>query len=72
LSAANKAAISEFLSSVHIGGVRDSDRPMVIVDGQSYLAGDVLMDETGLTFAGVDEGKLVFHDDLGIVYLKSF
>lgn len=68
----NQQIITEYLSSVHIGGMRDGDRPMVILNGTSYRAGDTVQQESGLTFAGFRDGKPAFRDKKGIVYLKSF
>ena len=64
--------VSNFLSQVHIGGVRTGERPMVIVDGQNHTPGGVVDPETGLRFTGIRSGKLAFTDKNGVVYLKSF
>ncbi len=64
--------VSEYLASIHIGGVRTGERPKVIIEGVSYEVGDLLVAETGLRFAGLRNGKLAFKDENGVVYLKSF
>jgi hypothetical protein len=64
--------VTEYLSSVHIGGMRQGERPMVILDGATYQQGDVVQEATGLKFAGFRNGKLAFRDGKEIVYLKSF
>ena len=64
--------ISDYLSSVTIGGVRTGDRPKVILNGTSYQKGDLIDPTTGLRFSGMREGKLAFTDRNGVVYLKSF
>ncbi|WPJ95293.1 hypothetical protein SH580_17870 [Coraliomargarita algicola] len=68
----DKQAASDYLSNIHIGGVRQGYRPMIIVDGERYNVGDVVQTETGLKFEGLREGRLAFRDQNGIVYLKSF
>ena len=65
-------AVSAYLSKVHIGGVRSGERPMVIIDDESYTPGDVVEPETGLRFSGIRNGKLAFTDENTVVYLKSF
>ena len=65
-------AVSAYLSKVHIGGVRTGERPMVIIDDESYTRGDVVEPETGLRFSGIRNGKLAFADKNTVVYLKSF
>ena len=69
---ATKQSVAQYLSNVHIGGVRKGDRPMILVNGESFLVGDLVHTETGLKFDGLREGKLAFRDSHGIVYLKSF
>lgn len=67
-----KAAVSEFLASLHIGGMRQGARPMVLIDGEAHTVGDVVQAETGLKFGGVRDGKLAFIDENDVIYLKSF
>ena len=67
-----RASVSKYLSSVHIGGLRQGERPMVIIEGQTFLVGDTVQPETGLKFDGMRDGRLAFRDTHGIVYLKSF
>lgn len=69
---ATKTAVSKFLAGLHIGGMRQGERPMILVDGRARTVGDTLHAETGLKFDGVRDGKLAFIDQNGIVYLKSF
>jgi hypothetical protein len=64
--------VSALLSQSHIGGVRQGADPKVILDGNSYITGDLVDPETGLRFAGIRKGKLAFKDANGIIYLKSF
>ena len=64
--------VSGFLTSVHVGGMRGGDEPRVMLDGKSYQIGEVVHPETGLTFQGTTDGRLVFQDRNGIRYLKSF
>lgn len=68
----SKQSVSQYLSGIHIGGVRKGDRPMILIEGQSYHLGDVVQPETGLKFDGLRDGRLAFKDSHGIVYLKSF
>lgn len=68
----NKQSVSGYLSTIHIGGVRKGERPMILIEGERFLVGDVVHAETGLKFDGIREGRLAFRDSHGIVYLKSF
>jgi len=74
VSAAPKqaAAISSFLQTIHIDGVRSGERPKVMLNGESYEAGDLVNPQFGLRFTGIRDGKLAFRDDAGVVYIKSF
>ena len=63
---------ASFLTSAHIGGVRAGDRPKLIMNGESYVPGDLVDDRFGLRFVGIRDEKLAFKDENGIVYLKSF
>lgn len=67
-----KATVSGFLSSLHIGGMRQGDRPMILIDGRAHTVGDTVQTETGLKFDGFRNGKLAFIDQNDILYLKSF
>ncbi|PXA03610.1 hypothetical protein DDZ13_11560 [Coraliomargarita sinensis] len=69
---AQTQAVSEFLQTAHIGGVRTGDRPKVILNGKSYNNGDLVDADTGLSFIGFRDKKLAFRDEQGIVYIKSF
>jgi hypothetical protein len=69
---ADKESISKYLSEIHIGGLRKGDRPMVLIEGQRFLVGDIVHEATGLKFDGIRNGQLAFRDSHGIVYLKSF
>lgn len=66
------SAVSAYLSGVHIGGMRTTDRPMVIINGENYNAGETVDTDTGLRFTGIHNGKLAFTDKNGVIYLKSF
>ncbi len=68
----SKKIVSQYLSSVHVGGVRKGERPMILLDGRSYLLGEVVHPESGLKFDGFRKERLAFRDSHGIVYLKSF
>jgi hypothetical protein len=68
----NKQLVSDYLRDLHIGGVRQGERPMVLIDGHNYLVGDTIQAATGLKFAGLRDGRLAFRDKYEIVYLKSF
>ncbi|MGZ0710251.1 hypothetical protein ACWPKO_18130 [Coraliomargarita sp. W4R53] len=68
----NKQAVSQYLSNIHIGGLRKGERPMVILGGERFDVGDIVQAETGLKFDGLRNGRLAFRDHHGIVYLKSF
>lgn len=65
-------AVAELLKNAHIGGTRTGERPMVIMNGQSYTPGDLVDPDSGLRFIGFRDKKLAFRDGSGIVYLKSF
>ncbi|NBB78005.1 MAG: hypothetical protein GVY36_00930 [Verrucomicrobia bacterium] len=69
---ATKATVSEFLGSLHIGGMRQGARPMILIEGQPHTVGDTVQAETGLKFDGIRDGKLAFIDENDVVYLKSF
>ncbi|MDQ8194608.1 hypothetical protein QEH59_09235 [Coraliomargarita sp. SDUM461004] len=68
----NKQMISQYLSGIHIDGLRQGDRPMIIIQGERFQVGDLVQAETGLKFDGLRNGRLAFRDQHGIVYLKSF
>ncbi|TVP78063.1 MAG: hypothetical protein EA353_09135 [Puniceicoccaceae bacterium] len=67
-----KASVTQYLGSVHIGGMRQGARPMVLIDGRTYHAGEVVRSEYGLKFDGIRDGKLAFIDQNNVMYLKSF
>lgn len=69
---ATKATVSKFLAALHIGGMRQGARPMVLINGVAHNVGDTVQAETGLKFSGIRDGKLAFVDTNDIVYLKSF
>lgn len=71
-SGVGESSVTEYLSSVHVGGMRQGERPMIIIDGAAYQLNDVVHEATGLKFDGFRDGKLAFRDRKGIVYLKSF
>lgn len=71
-SGVGQSSVTEYLSSVHVGGMRQGERPMIIIDGTAYKPNDVVNEATGLKFDGFRDGKLAFRDRKGIVYLKSF
>jgi len=64
--------VISYLSKLHIEGVRSGNSPKVMIAGESYLTGDEVVKATGLTFEGLNNGKLQFKDRNGIYYLKSF
>ncbi len=64
--------VSTYLANVHIGGVRNGVRAKVMIDGESYEIGDLIDENTGLKFAGTRDGRLLFKDRNGILYVKSF
>ena len=65
-------AVSQFLSSAHIGGVRKGDRPMILLNGEAFNRGDLVDEATGLKFEGFRDGKIAFRGADGVVYVKSF
>lgn len=67
-----KPEVSDYLSSVKIDGYRAGARPKVMLNGKSYLVGDVVQESTGLVFTGTQAQKLLFKDKNGVVYAKSF
>lgn len=67
-----KEAVSSFLANAYIGGVRNGANAKVIIDGRSHTIGSVVDPETGLTFLGTRDGRLVFRDGNSVVYVKSF
>lgn len=69
---ASKQEVAQYLSAIHIGGVRQGERPMILIGGESFPVGALVHPETGLKFDGFRNGKLAFRDHHGIVYLKSF
>lgn len=71
-TSAQTNAVSDFLKTAHIGGVRTGDRPKLIFNGMSYDQGDLIDQTTGLRFIGFRDKRLAFQDAQGIVYLKSF
>ncbi len=64
--------VTAFLADIHIGGVRSGTNPRVMINGESYNPGDLIDETTGLTFAGIKDGRLLFKDRNGIYYAKSF
>ena len=64
--------VSAFLSDMHIGGLRQSANPMILIDGQNYQIGDIVHEATGLKFIGLRKERPAFRDRHGIVYLRSF
>lgn len=69
---ATKQSVSQYLSGIRIGGIRKGERPMVMIEGETFQVGDVVQAETNLKFDGLRDGRLAFRDQNGIVYLKSF
>jgi hypothetical protein len=68
----SKQKVSQYLSSIHIDSLRQGQRPMVIINGSRYEVGDTVHSPTKLKFSGINKGRLMFRDQHGIVYLKSF
>jgi len=64
--------VSAFLSDMHIGGLRQSANPMILIDGQNYQVGDIVHEATGLKFIGLRKERPAFRDRHGVVYLRSF
>jgi hypothetical protein len=67
-----QAAVTHFLSTAYIGGVRNGANAKLIIDGRSYTIGSVVDENTGLTFLGTREGRLVFKDGNEVIYVKTF
>jgi flagellar basal body-associated protein FliL len=68
----HKEAVSDFLSNVHIGGVRTGVNARIMLNGQNYELNDTVYGATGLTFIGTQDQKLLFRDRNGVIYVKSF
>jgi hypothetical protein len=64
--------VTQFLTSATIGAVKVGARPRMMLNGESYSIGDVIDSDTGLSFMGTKDKRLVFKDQNGIFYLKSF
>lgn len=64
--------VTDYLSQVHIGGMRTGPDPRVMLNNVTYREGDTVAPETGLKFIGVDNQRLVFQDANGVLYKKSF
>ncbi len=67
-----QAEVSEFLSAAEIGAVRAGRQARVMLNGISYSSGEEVHAATGLIFVGTKDDRLVFRDDNGIYYVKSF
>lgn len=68
----SKQSVIQYLSRIRISGVRQGERPIVIIEGQSFYVGDIVETEYGLRFDGIRDGRLAFRDSHGIIFLKSF
>ncbi|MEM7790783.1 MAG: hypothetical protein AAF546_05225 [Verrucomicrobiota bacterium] len=64
--------ITDFLENAVYGGVRSGSNARVMINGESYRAGDEIFEIVGLVFVGTKDGQLVFRDKNGIVYTKRF
>ncbi|MEM1223706.1 MAG: hypothetical protein AAGH40_13205 [Verrucomicrobiota bacterium] len=64
--------ITDFLENAVYGGVRSGMNARVVMNGESYRAGDEIFEIVGLVFVGTKDGQLVFRDKNGIVYTKRF
>ena len=43
-----------------------------MINAESYTIGEIVDEETGLSFEGIKDGKILFKDRNGFFYLKSF
>ena len=68
----HKESVSQYLQTVHIGGLRTGVRARIMLDGKNYDLNDMVDDATGLTFIGTRDQKLRFKDRNGVIYVKSF
>jgi hypothetical protein len=64
--------VTQFLTSATIGAVKVGAQPRMMLNGESYNIGDVIDSDTGLSFVGTKDKRLVFKDQNRIFYLKSF
>ena len=71
-STALQERASAFLSAATIGAVRTGEKARVMLNGTSYRIGDLVHANTGLTFTGTKDQRLVFRDRNGVYYVKSF
>ena len=71
-SQALKQAVSIYLQSVHIGGVRTGPRARIMLNGENYDINDIVETTIGLKFIGTRNQKLLFQDPNGVTYAKSF
>ena len=67
-----KEAVSQYLQSVHIGGIRTGARARIMLNGDNYNINDTVDAATGLVFIGTRDQKLLFQDPNGVTYAKSF
>jgi hypothetical protein len=72
IDTSTQKTVTAFLAEAHIDGVRSGNNPKVMIGGNSFLTGDELDNATGLTFQGINNGKLIFKDRNGVLYVKSF
>ncbi|MFQ3226153.1 MAG: hypothetical protein ACI8Z5_002423 [Lentimonas sp.] len=67
-----KAVVSNYLQTVHIGGVRTGAKARIMLNGENYNINDTVDTATGLIFIGTRDQKLLFKDPNGVTYVKSF
>jgi len=70
--AALQSAAAQYLAQIHIDGLRSGSKPKVMINAESYTIGEIVNEETGLSFEGIKDGKILFKDRNGFFYLKSF
>lgn len=65
-------SVTEFLNTVHIGGMRSGANARVMLNEVTYQVGDIVHVPSELRFEGIQDGRLVFKDKNGVLYMKSF
>jgi hypothetical protein len=64
--------VTEYLSSVYVGGMRTGSSPRVMLNEVTYRKGETINPATGLSLVGIEDQKLIFQDANGVLYKKSF
>jgi hypothetical protein len=73
-SDAASPAFKAFISDLHVSGVFQGENPRVLIGDQTYEVGDVVNQDLGVVFIGIDPARelALFKDSTGVTLVKKY